>query len=152
MVPAGLRADEERRLVEQVLGRLRRRPRSSGDDATLRRRADELSTRYLDGRARPAEVRWSSRQAHRWGSCTSSTRVIRLSDRLRDAPGWVRDYVLVHELAHLLEANHGPAFWALVHRYPDAERARAFLHGWAWRDQQPRGGEPGPDDSGSDAD
>jgi predicted metal-dependent hydrolase len=41
------------------------------------------------------------------------------------------DYVLVHELAHLLEPGHDPAFWALVARYPRTERARGFLEGVA---------------------
>ena len=38
-------------------------------------------------------------------------------------PSWVVDYVLVHELAHLLASGHGPQFQALVARYPHAERA-----------------------------
>jgi predicted metal-dependent hydrolase len=49
-------------------------------------------------------------------------------------PGWVVDYVLLHELAHLVEASHGPEFWALLAPYPDLARARAFLDGVAWAD------------------
>ena len=46
-------------------------------------------------------------------------------------PGWVVDYVLVHELAHLLEAGHTPAFWAWVDRYPQAEKAKGYLEGYS---------------------
>jgi predicted metal-dependent hydrolase len=42
-------------------------------------------------------------------------------------PRWVLDYVIVHELAHLVERGHGPAFNALVDRYAKAERARGYL-------------------------
>jgi hypothetical protein len=44
-------------------------------------------------------------------------------------PGWVVDYVLVHELAHLLEPGHDEPFWAWVHRYPRSERAMGYLEG-----------------------
>jgi hypothetical protein len=46
---------------------------------------------------------------------------------LADAPGWVLDYVLVHELAHLSVLAHNAAFHALVDRYPKAERVRGYL-------------------------
>ena len=65
----------------------------------------------------------------RWASCTPAEGTIRLSRRLLDMPTWVQDYVLVHELAHLLEPGHGPSFWRLVERYPRTERARGYLDG-----------------------
>ena len=90
-----------------------------------------LSERYLDGQAEPSSVVWSARQNSRWGSCTPADGTIRLSTRLQGMPDWVVDYVLVHELAHLLQPGHDPAFWALVGRYPRTERARGFLEGVA---------------------
>ena len=46
-------------------------------------------------------------------------------------PDYVTDYVLLHELAHLLVADHGPQFWALLEAFPRTERARGFLDGWS---------------------
>ena len=68
----------------------------------------------------------------RWGSCTPSHRgrpaSIRLSWRLALAPPAVADYVVAHECAHLLEANHGPHFWAHVRRLVgDEKRHRCWL-------------------------
>jgi predicted metal-dependent hydrolase len=74
-----------------------------------------------------------SNQVKRWGSCSSHDRTIRLSDRLHGMPQWVVDYVLVHELAHLIEANHGPRFHALLANFPHTERAKGFLEGVSWR-------------------
>ncbi len=106
--------------------------RRGGSDAELMARAAALSDRYLDGRAVPATVRWVTNQNSRWGSATPAERTIRLSDKLRGMPGWVVDYVLLHELSHLLVASHGPTFWALLHGYPQLERAKSFLDGVAY--------------------
>ena len=55
-------------------------------------------------------------------------------------PRWVLDYVLLHELAHLLHAGHGPEFWAELDAYPRTARARGFLEGYAYaRRTGPRG-------------
>ena len=84
------------------------------------------------GRARPASVRWVGNQVSRWGSATPAHGSIRLSDKLKGMPEWVVDYVLLHELAHLLEASHNARFWALLAVYPDLARAKAFLQGVAF--------------------
>jgi hypothetical protein len=64
----------------------------------------------------------------RWGSCTPARNAIRYSWRLISAPPAVLDYLAAHEVAHLLEANHGPRFWAHVARlHPDVPGARAWL-------------------------
>jgi len=132
MIPARMTRAEEKEWVATMLTRLerserRRRP----SDATLMRRAKDLNTRYLDGDALPLTVRWVDNQGSRWGSCTPADRAIRLSRRLEGMPPWVIDYVLVHELAHLIEIGHTARFWSLVDRYPKAERAKGFLEGVA---------------------
>ena len=132
LIPARMTKAEEAHWVETMLARLAAKDAKppAGDD-DLRRRALALSRRYLGGRARPSSVRWVTNQNGRWGSCTPADRTIRLSHRLRDLPDWVVDYVLVHELAHLLVPDHSAEFWAHVGAYPMAERARGYLLGVA---------------------
>jgi predicted metal-dependent hydrolase len=92
-------------------------------------RASQLSARYLDGRAHPASVRWVTNQNSRWGSCTPLDGSIRLSTRLQGMPAYVVDYVLLHELTHLIVSGHGEDFWERVNQFDLAERARGFLEG-----------------------
>jgi hypothetical protein len=67
-------------------------------------------------------------QRSRWGSC-SSRGVVNLNWRLLQMPAAVFDYVLVHELCHLLVPNHSPRFWREVARVlPDFAAQRAILH------------------------
>ena len=137
VVPQRMSRAEERSFVDsmvaKVLAREARTATPRGDEA-LRERAAELALRHLapvtGEPPAPADVRWVTNQHRRWGSCTPATRVIRLSDRLQPMPSWVVDYVLVHELAHLVEPSHSTAFWRLVARYPDADRAKGFLEGY----------------------
>jgi predicted metal-dependent hydrolase len=131
-LPAGLDRDEEERLIRDLVRKVTRRAQAQalgGDDA-LRARADELADRYLDG-VRPTAVRWSARMSRLYGSCTPGTGEIRISQQLATAPRWVLDAVIVHELAHLVVADHSPAFHELVARYPQAERARGWLEGFS---------------------
>ncbi len=120
--PRMARAEAER-IADELRGRMERRLGRERIDLVTRARrlAREL------GLPQPARVEWSDRQQHRWGSCTPVDRCIRVSSRLAAFPSWVLDYVLVHELAHLRHADHGPEFHALVDRYPKAERAIGFL-------------------------
>ncbi|SDO30954.1 hypothetical protein SAMN05428965_3460 [Geodermatophilus sp. DSM 45219] len=133
LIPAAFSPAEEQRWVAQMVAKLQtreeRRRRSLGGDGELMARARALSAAHLDGVPQPAGVRWVDNQNRRWGSCTPADRTIRLSSRLRAMPEYVVDYVLVHELAHLVEPSHDARFWSLVARYPQAERARGFLEG-----------------------
>lgn len=123
------RAQEEewvQRMVQRVRTKEKRRQVSSAD---LLPRAMSLAEQYLPTGVRPNSVRWVTNQNTRWASCTPADGSIRLSHRLKGMPEWVIDYVLVHELAHLVEGNHNSRFWALVNQYPQTERARGFLDG-----------------------
>jgi predicted metal-dependent hydrolase len=110
---------------ERAAAYLRRQ--TVGSDAALLARARRLLGRYFPERPTLRAVGWSARQHKRHGSCSGGTGVIRLAAHLQRYPPWVVDYVLVHELAHLLHHDHSPGFWAVVGRYPLAERARGFL-------------------------
>ncbi|GAA4943288.1 hypothetical protein EV188_104291 [Actinomycetospora succinea] len=157
-IPASMSRAQEQHWVEEMLRRLeradaRRRPGRRAGDADLAARADALAAAHLDPIApdgawpRPALVRWTKPMRTRWASCTPADATIRLSERLRDVPGWVLDHVLVHELVHLREPHHGPAFRAAEAAYPRSERAIGYLEGLA-----AGAGLPITDTDGGDAD
>jgi Protein of unknown function DUF45 len=131
VLPAHLRGAKRQEMVDWLVARVEaRRPQARGTDAELAERAATLADRYVDG-VRATSVRWVTNQSKRWGSCSGATGEIRLSDRLRRVPGWVLDAVLVHELAHLVHADHSAQFHRLVERFPKGKEAAAFLEGYA---------------------
>jgi predicted metal-dependent hydrolase len=133
LIPAQFSRAEEREWVDRMLERLdARERRSRRTDTALQARAARLAARYFAeyvAAARPASVRWVTNQHGRWGSCTPADGTIRISHRVQEMPEWVIDYVLLHELAHLVVPSHGADFWDLVARYPKTERARGYLEG-----------------------
>lgn len=132
-VPA--RFDLERNVssIARLIERLERRAAvPAPGDEDLEARAAELNARLFDDGIAPTSVRWVSNQRTRFGSTTSATGQIRISDRLREVPAWVLDAVLVHELAHLREPNHSPAFHALTDRYERTKDADIFLSGFSY--------------------
>jgi hypothetical protein len=122
-IPAACTADEEQYFIDHFKSRFERSCAAAMVD--LDRRAGELANQH--GLPQPTSIRWVSNQQRQWGSCTPADGTIRLSDRMAGFPRWVVDYVIMHELAHLVHADHGPAFWELVNRYPLTERARGYL-------------------------
>lgn len=135
LIPAQFSRAEEREWVGRMLARLTARDRRvPPTDTELAQRAHQLVEQYLPDQpaaASFASVRWVHNQHGRWGSCTPVDRTIRISHRVRSMPDWVVDYVLFHELAHLVIPSHNSEFWELVSRYPKAERARGYLEGIA---------------------
>lgn len=123
MVPSWMTRAEEVAWVEKMAASFRRK--RSAERIDLADRASVLARRHE--LPHPREIRWADDMTTRWGSCTPGTGTVRISTRLAKFPGWVVDYVIVHELCHLEVRGHGPDFWRLVHRYPKAERAIGYL-------------------------
>ncbi|NES15375.1 MULTISPECIES: M48 family metallopeptidase [Micromonospora] len=135
LIPDQFSRAEESEWVDRMLARLAAREgRLARSDDELLARATRLINLYLPehgAAAVPTSVRWVTNQNGRWGSCTPADRTIRISHRIQDMPDWVVDYVLLHELAHLIVPSHNASFWGLVGRYPKTERARGYLEGVA---------------------
>jgi predicted metal-dependent hydrolase len=121
--PRWMSLADAQQTAEELAERMRRRVDPSCIDIAARAR--KLARQY--GFPRPQIVRWADNMTQRWGSCTPEDGALRISSRLAAHPAWVLDYVIVHELAHLVIPHHGADFDALVDRYPFAERARGFL-------------------------
>ena len=118
---------DERRVI--VPGAAAHLPRRLTD--WLRREARSDLAAAVSAHAATIEASFSTLRIgdakSRWGSCTRRG-VLSFSWRLILAPPFVLDYLAAHEVAHLAEMNHGPAFWRLVARLdPDFENARVWL-------------------------
>jgi hypothetical protein len=131
VVPSHVRRADRQDLVDWLVARvLAKRPRAAASDEALAQRAAALADRYVDG-VRPSTIRWVTTQRKRWGSCSAQTGEIRLSHRLRAVPEWVLDATIVHELAHLVHADHSPGFHSIANRYPRQKDAAVFLEGYS---------------------
>ena len=104
----------------------RRMERSRPSDDRLAQRAAALNERHFGGRMQWSSIAFAD-MAYLWGSCTFTSGAIRIASRAAALPEWVLDYLLVHELAHLEQSDHGPSFRELENRYPLSERARGYL-------------------------
>ncbi|OFR37284.1 MULTISPECIES: M48 family metallopeptidase [Corynebacterium] len=130
-IPSWMSAKEEAKAVADMQAKVARKHTSTRrSDADLHERAVELNKNFLDGRAKIGSIRWVSNQNTRWGSCTTSTGDIRITDRLKDVPEYVLDSVVIHELTHTFIPGHGPEFWQWADRAPKAERAKGYLEAY----------------------
>lgn len=128
LAPARMSDKELAPYIVNLKERIQRRGKKSElDDAALEKRAHRLNKRYFNDRINWESIRWVTNQTKRHGSCTPRRGTIRISHRIAGMPLFVQDYVIVHELAHLVEPNHSKNFWDLVYRYPRTERARGYL-------------------------
>lgn len=122
-VPSWMSRAEEEDAVREMVRRFERKVASEGVD--LMARAHELASAHL--LPLPSSIEWSDKLTAVWGLCTPHNGEVKISTRMVGFPNWVLDYVIVHELAHLVIADHGPDFWHVVNRYPRSERAIGYL-------------------------
>ena len=123
LMPAWMTKADEAVYVADMVRRFERKQRAGEIDLEVRAR--DLARKY--GLPAPETIRWVDNMTHRWGSCTSVDRSIRISQVISAFPAWVVDGVIVHELAHLAVPDHSAAFWELANRYPKMERVRGYL-------------------------
>jgi predicted metal-dependent hydrolase len=128
-LPAGMSTQEEQTWIERMIKRNERWERKKNikeSDVWLEQRAQELNKKFFDGTL-TFSIKYVTNQNSRYGSCTSLTGSIRISDRVKMMPSWVQDYIIIHELAHLLYPDHSQKFWEKVNQYKYAERAKGYL-------------------------
>ena len=89
--------------------------------------ARALNKEYFDNKLKIESIEYATNQNSRFGCCNYRTAKIRISHKIGRMPNWVRKYVLIHEMAHLIQPNHSRAFWDIVCRYKLTERARGYL-------------------------
>jgi hypothetical protein len=140
-VPSWMRAEDIEEIIEShrewiALERKKQRPRLRLDprhvsETEARRAVRELIAMLIDEEApelgvEPKRIQIRD-QRSRWGSC-STTGTLSFNWRLVLAPVEVLDYVVVHELCHMREANHSRRFWKLVEtRRPDWRAHKSWL-------------------------
>jgi len=98
-------------------------------DENLVRRAKEFNLEYFENKLKIDSIEYVTNQNSKFGCCDYRAGRIRISHRISAMPQWVRDYVIIHELAHLAVPDHSQAFWEIVNRYKLTERARGYLLG-----------------------
>ena len=132
-LPVGLSDKEESRYIQWASKRFESYQRKKeliekNADEELEKVAQKLNKEYFEGELLWKKISYSTEQnRNMFGNCNTRNKTIRISDRLLKMPRFVREYVIIHELAHLKVPTHGPKFWKLVDRYSKTERARGYL-------------------------
>ena len=127
-VPQRMSITEIEEIARDLINRMNERdPRAYFSDDELFKRAQELSATYLFSKADPKSVAWSTRLTSTWGICTPLEGEIRITSRLQGMPQYVLDYVLLHELVHLVINDHGKDFESMMRTFEKKERAEGYL-------------------------
>ncbi|DAC72679.1 MAG TPA: metal-dependent hydrolase [Thermoplasmata archaeon] len=128
-LPAGMNPKDEQKWIDRMIernNRSERKKKVKESDSWLVQHTEELNKKYFNG-ALTFSIRFVTNQNSRYGSCTSIDKTIRISDRVKTMPSWVQDYIIIHELTHLIYPDHSKNFWEKVNQYRYAERAKGYL-------------------------
>ena len=124
-LPEGMNIEDEQNLCRKMINNLL----SKRYLPFLEKRVREINARFFKQQVSSVKLRYNY---SKWGSCSSSQQ-ISLSTRLIFAPQEVVDYVIVHELAHLIEMNHSNRFWNIVEQIiPNFRDQEKWLRENAW--------------------
>lgn len=128
-LPSGLSKKEESKWIQKMKTQIEKKQRKHQLNNTndLQKRAERINNQYFDGDL-SFSIQFVTNQTTKHGSCTPSSKRIRIADEIADYPAYVQDYLIMHELTHLIYPNHSKAFWEKVNEYPYVERAKGFLH------------------------
>jgi predicted metal-dependent hydrolase len=127
-LPGDISKEDEKEWIKKMLSRIEKQQKQQelNTDTELFERAQYLNNKYFNGEL-VFEIKYVVNQKSKFGSCNPNTKTIRMSHHVAKMPRWVQDYMILHEMAHLLHPNHGKEFWKLVNRYRYTERAKGFL-------------------------
>ncbi|MCL4325295.1 MAG: M48 family metallopeptidase [Candidatus Thermoplasmatota archaeon] len=128
-IPTGLSENEESMMIDEIVHKLKikRFNAEINDDGYLIDKFNEFNRKYFQGKLEVRTIKFVSNQHRKLGSCTPILKTIRISDKLIKMPKWVLDYVIMHEMTHLVYLNHSKEFWNKVNEYKYSERSRGFL-------------------------
>ncbi len=128
-LPLGIHREEERKIIERMKEKIEKKKQKKqiNKDDYLIKKFNEFNIRYFQGKLKVNSIEFVTNQKNVRGSCTPNKCTIRLSHRLLEMPKWVLDYVIMHEMTHLVHPDHSKDFWTKVGEYKYTERARGFL-------------------------
>ncbi len=120
VLPMGVSPNQRHKLCSTIISRIL----SSVFLAEITERVHAINQKFFNKEISKVRLKLN---VSNWGSC-STNKIINLSSRLLLTPQFITDYIIVHELAHLVHMNHSPAYWKVVERVmPEYQKAEAWL-------------------------
>ena len=126
LAPSTASDTEINKFLDKFLKKLERKDIILNNDKELLSRANKLKKKFIPD-APDFTIVFQESLKRTWGKCFTNQRKIIINPVLATYPKWVLDFVIVHEIAHLLIPNHGKEFRSLVDRFKLKERAVGFL-------------------------